>query len=325
MYVYFDNFLVYLKVEKNASPRTIASYQKDLFRGLDFFATCLKKEDHKITPKDIDYKLFRSYLGYLQEEGLARRTMARHMSAWRSFFRYLKREGIVDESPVARVSTPKLKKDLPAFLYENEVELLIQAPDLSNPLGVRDRAILETLYAAGLRVSELVSLDLSDLDLRGGYIRVMGKRSKERLVPIGTHAVAALRTYLTGSRQRLLANASAVRIKNRENQLARNKVLPTSPQINNAVFLNRWGERLTDRGLRKILNKYVEQVSLERKISPHTLRHSFATHLLNAGADLRTVQELLGHTSLSSTQVYTHITGERLKKVYREAHPRAKE
>jgi integrase/recombinase XerC len=281
MYVHFDNFLVYLKVEKNASPRTIASYQKDLFRGLDFFAACLKKEDHKIIPEDIDYKLFRSYLGYLQEEGLARSTMARHMSAWRSLFRYLKREGIVDESPVARVSTPKLKKSLPAFLYENEAELLIQAPDLTNPLGVRDRAILETLYAAGLRINELVSLDLSDLDLRGGYVRVMGKRSKERIVPIGSQAVAALRAYLAGSRQRLLANATAVKSKNRENRPGRSEVLPRPPQINSAVFLNRWGGRLTDRGLRKILDKYVEQISLARKISPHTLRHSFATHLLN--------------------------------------------
>lgn len=325
MYSHFDNFLIYLKVERNASPRTIENYQKDLFRGLDFFAAYLKKADHAVQPGDIDHRVFRLYLGQLQEQGLARTTIARHLAAWRSLYRYLKRENIIDDNPAARVVSPKLKKGLPSFLYENEIGLLLEAPDLTNPLGVRDRALLETLYAAGLRITELVSLDLADLDLGSGYVRVMGKRAKERLAPIGSEAVTALRRYLAGARQRLLANASPAKNKSRGKSESASTVKIGPIGFTGAVFLNRWGGRLTGRGIRKIINKYVEQVSLEKKVSPHTLRHSFATHLLNAGADLRTVQELLGHTSLSSTQVYTHVTGERLKKVYRSAHPRAKE
>jgi integrase/recombinase XerC len=307
MYSYIDNFLIYLKVEKNASPRTQESYQKDLFHGLDYFASLLGKKDHDILPSDIDHRHFRHYLASLQKQGLARTTMARRLAAWRSYYRYLLREGIIDDNPMARVASPRLEKRLPRFLYEDEARLLVEAPDFGHPLGIRDRALLETLYAGGLRINELVSLDMGDLDLGAGYVRVLGKRSRERLVPLGSHAVGALRRYLGEARPGLLAKVSANR------------------KINNAVFLNRWGERLSDRGFRKILDKYVEKVSLERKISPHTLRHSFATHLLNAGADLRSVQELLGHKRLSSTQIYTHVTGERLKQVYRKSHPRAKE
>lgn len=321
MYSYFDNFLVYLKVEKNASPRTIDSYQKDLFRGLDFFAAHLKKEDHAVQPSDIDHRIFRLYLGQLQKEGLARTTIARQLAAWRSFYRYLKRDNMVSDNPAARLASPKLKKSLPPFLYENEAANLVEAPDLSNPLGVRDRALLETLYASGLRINELVSLDLGDLNLESGYLRVLGKGAKERLAPIGSEAVAALRRYLAGSRQRLLANANPAN--KQVNPQSDQKNINSSPKDAGALFLNRWGGRLTARGIRKILNKYVDRISLDRKISPHTLRHSFATHLLNAGADLRTVQELLGHKSLSSTQVYTHVTGERLKAVYKRTHPRA--
>lgn len=306
MYGYIDNFLVYLKVEKNASPRTVESYQKDLFHGLDFFSSLLKKEDQAITPIEIDHLKFRYYLARLRELGLARSTIARRLAAWRSFYRYLLREGLIEENPIARVLSPKLEKRLPRFLYEGEVELLVEAPDLKHPLGIRDRALLETLYAGGLRINELVMLDLWDLDLGSGHVRVMGKRARERLVPIGSQAVNALRRYIAEARPRLLANAS-------------------SKKVNNALFLNRWGKRLSSRGIRKIINKYIEKVSLDRKVSPHTLRHSFATHLLNAGADLRLVQELLGHTRLSSTQIYTHVTGERLKQVYRKAHPRAEE
>lgn len=306
MYVDIDNFLIYLKVEKNASPRTIESYQKDLFNGLDFFSSVLKKEDNDVSPEDIDHVIFRHYLAHLRQQGLARTTVARRLAAWRSFYRYLLREKVIQENKLSRVMSPKLEKRLPRFLYEGEAKRLVESPDLKHPLGIRDRALLEVLYAGGLRINELVTLDLWDLDLGAGYVRVMGKRAKERLVPLGSQAVKALRQYLSEARLRILANA------------AENK-------INNAVFLNRWGERLSARGTRKILNKYAEKVKLDRKISPHTLRHSFATHLLNAGADLRSVQELLGHTRLSSTQVYTHVTGERLKQVYRKAHPRAEE
>ncbi len=307
MYSYIDIFLTYLKVEKNASPRTVDSYQKDLFNGLEFFAAnMLKKADYNIIPTDIDHRVFRSYLGWLQGKGLARTTIARHLAAWRSFYRYLLREEIIADNSLAKVSGPKLVKSLPRVLYEGEAALLVESPDLLHPLGIRDRALLETLYAGGFRINELVSLDLGDLDLASGFARVIGKGSKERIVPLGSESVAAIRNYLGESRPRLLANS-------------------TERKLNNAVFLNRWGKRLSGRGIRKIVNKYVEKVSLGRKISPHTLRHSFATHLLNAGADLRSVQELLGHIRLSSTQIYTHVTSERLKQVYKKAHPRAEE
>ncbi len=324
MYSYIDNFLIYLKVEKNASPLTMESYQKDLFHGLDFFASQLEKKDHAVMPQDIDQRIFRDYLAFLQKKGLARTTMARRLAAWRSFYRYLKREEIIDCNPLSMVSSPKLGKRLPKFLYEDEAALLVEAPDLNHPLGVRDRALLETLYAGGLRINELVSLDLPDLDLSAGYVRVMGKRARERLVPIGSRAVDALREYIAGARSRLLANSFMKKPDGEANKINPG-IMPAPRSFNNAVFLNRWGKRLSGRGVRKILDKYMEKVGMQRKISPHTLRHSFATHLLNAGADLRSVQELLGHTCLSSTQVYTHVTGERLKQVYRKCHPRAKE
>lgn len=324
MYTHFDNYLIYLKVEKNASPKTIASYQKDFFRGLDFFADLLKKEDHAVLPTDLDHRTFRHYLAFLKKQGLARTTAARHLAAWRSLYRYLQREGIIDDNPLIRVASPKLDKKLPKFLFENEAAALVESPDLSQPLGVRDRALLETLYAGGLRINELVSLDLGDMDLAMGYVRIMGKRSKERMVPLGSKAVEALKNYLRDARPRLLANRGSKKTQ-QASKTGGLQIMPLPGKLNNAVFLNRWGDRLSSRGIRKILNKYVEKVSLGRKISPHTLRHSFATHLLNAGADLRLVQELLGHTRLTSTQLYTHITSERLKQVYRKSHPRAKE
>lgn len=314
MYSHIDNFLIYLKVEKNASPRTIESYQKDLFNGLDFFAGQLNKKDHDIGPGDISYRLFRHYLAFLKNSGLARTTIARRLACWRSFYRYLRREEIVLDNPIVRVAGPKKDKRLPRFLYEEEAAILVEAPDLNHPLGLRDRALLETLYAGGLRINELELLDVSDIDLGSGYVRVIGKRTGERLAPLGSRAVEALKGYLIESRPRLLLN---------KKKPADGRQVQISARYNNALFLNRWGQRLTGRGVRKIIDKYVEKVCLERKISPHTLRHSFATHLLNAGADLRSVQELLGHKRLSSTQVYTHVTGERLKQVYKKSHPRA--
>jgi len=325
MYSYIDNFLIYLKIEKNASSKTIDNYQKDLFHGLEFISRQINKNDYAIHPADLDHRIFRSFLAFSKKKGHSRATIARRLAAWRSFYRYLKREEIVEENPVAKLSNPRLEKRLPRFLYENEAKLLVEAPDLGNPLGMRDRALLETLYAGGLRINELVFLDQGDLDLGAGYVRVMGKRVRERLVPLGSQAVKALKCYLNDARLQLLNKASRKRTKDDD----KNESMPASKMrtliLNNAVFLNRWGERLSERGIRKIIDKYVKKVSIERKISPHTLRHSFATHLLNAGADLRSVQEMLGHVSLSSTQIYTHVTGERLKRVYRKAHPRAEE
>lgn len=306
MYSYIDNFIIYLKTEKNASAKTIDSYQRDLMHGLDFFANLLDKDDYSLHPGELDHRIFRHYLADAQKAGLSKATVARRLAAWRSFYRYLLREDIVTESPAAKLANPKLSKRLPAFLDENEAMILVEAPDLSTVYGIRDRALLETLYAGGLRVSELVSLNIQDMDLGAGILRVMGKRSRERLTPIGSKAIEALTKYFKEARLQLLAKS-------------------TSKSLENAVFLNRWGRRLSVRGIRKIVDKYVEEICLQRKISPHALRHSFATHLLNAGADLRSVQEMLGHVSLSSTQIYTHITNARLQKVYREAHPRAEE
>jgi integrase/recombinase XerC len=324
MYSHIDNFLIYLKTEKNASPKTIECYQKDLFFGLDFFASQKGKADHALHPAELDHRVFRCYLAFSQQQGHARATMARRLAAWRSFYRYLVREEIVEKNPVAGLSSPRLEKRLPEFLYEGEAKLLVEAPDLGSPLGIRDRALLETLYAGGLRIDELVLLDQGDLDLRGGYVRVMGKRARERVIPLGRLAVTALISYMKDARPRLLMKSSTNKI-NSAALKTEMIVKQPLPSLEHAVFLNRWGGRLSGRGIRKMINKYVQKVSIERKVSPHTLRHSFATHLLNAGADLRSVQELLGHVSLSSTQIYTHVTGERLKQVYRKAHPRAKD
>ena len=304
MYSYIDNFIIYLQTEKNASPKTMDSYQRDLFNGLEFFAGSLGKSDHNLHPGELDYRDFRRYLAAGKKKGLSKATLARRLAAWRSFYKYLAREKVVTENPPAKLANPRLAKRLPVFLDEEEAMFLVEAPDLGTTLGARDRALLETLYSGGLRVSELVAMNIQDMDLGAGVVRVMGKRARERLAPLGTQAISALRNYLQGPRLLLLAKA------------------PLS--FENAVFLNRRGRRLTDRGVRKLIDKYVEQVCLERKISPHALRHSFATHLLNAGADLRSVQEMLGHVSLASTQIYTHVTDIRLQQVYREAHPRAK-
>ncbi|HOV78749.1 MAG TPA: tyrosine recombinase XerC [Bacillota bacterium] len=320
MYSYIDSFLVYLKVEKNASPLTVENYQKDLFSGLDYFSSVLKKNDHSVMPGDINHRIYRQYLAFLQAGGLSRSTVARRLAAWRSFYRYLCREKVVEDNPMTRVAGPKRTKKLPNFLYEEEAESLVEAPDQDRPLGLRDRALLETLYAGGLRISELESLNMGDLDLGAGYVRVMGKRSRERLVPLGSMAVEALRRYIREGRPRLLENLN----KKRGDGIIKD-FIPVPQKPEGALFLNNRGKRLSARGVRKIIDKYAEKVRLKKKISPHTLRHTFATHLLNAGADLRSVQELLGHRSLSSTQVYTHVSGERLKKVYLKSHPRAKE
>ncbi|MGZ5433880.1 MAG: tyrosine recombinase XerC, partial [Thermoanaerobaculia bacterium] len=241
----------------------------------------------------------RSYLAHLARRKLARATVARHLSALRTFFKFLVREEIVEANPARTVATPKREKYLPAVLQTSEVALLIEQPDPSTTLGVRDAAWLELLYASGLRISELVGIDLDDLELRSRLVKVRGKGAKERIVPFGSKAEAALRAYL------------AVRgelIRNIEEE---------------AVFVNYRGERITTRSIRRLFDGYVRDAALRAGVSPHTLRHSFATHLLNAGADLRGIQELLGHASLSTTQKYTHLNDWQLMAVYKKAHPRA--
>jgi len=284
---YIDKFLTYLEIEKNYSPHTILNYKIDL---TDYF-TFLDK-----TPLEkVEYIHLRRFLASLKEKKLKPRSMARKLSSLRSFYKFLNREGHLEDNPAALLMTPKLDKTLPKFLSEEEMAAFIEAPKTDTESGLRDRAILETLYSTGIRVSELVGLNIDTVDLIGSIAKVSGKGKKERLVPLGNKAVNAIRTYL------------------------RRRQAKTQ-----ALFLNKSGKRLTARSVFNITDKYIKQVSASKKISPHVLRHSFATHMLDRGADLRSVQELLGHMNLSTTQIYTHVTTDRLRKIYDQAHPRAK-
>ncbi len=287
---YIDKFINYLKVERNASNHTIINYTIDL----GVFKTFLG--DRQI--ETIDHLALRRFLAELRARNYAKRTIARKLASLRSLFRFLFREGYIKKNPITAISTPKLDRKLPVFLDVAKIEKLLQSPPESDAAGLRDRALLETLYSTGIRVSELVGLDIDDVDIISGVVKVLGKGSKERIVPIGEPALNAIRKYLD--------KRAGSRVKDRT-----------------AVFLNNHGKRLTDRSVRRVVDKHIRACSMTEKISPHSLRHSFATHLLDRGADLRSVQELLGHANLSTTQIYTHVTMERLKTVYDKAHPRA--
>ena len=257
----------------------------------------------KITSLEfVDKDTIRSYLAFLLKEGIKKGTISGKLSAVRSFFSYLKREEMIRANPVATISSPKLDKRLPAFLTQEEVERLLKNPDITKPQGLRDRALLELLYASGLRVSELVSLRLDQINTETREIRVIGKGSKERMVMMGLPAARALREYLNRGRPLLLQNKAS-----------------------EAVFVNRSGRRIPARRIQKILNATAKKAGFSKRIYPHLLRHTFATHLLDHDADLRVVQELLGHESPQTTQIYTHITQAQAKKVYLAAHPFAKE
>jgi len=279
----------YLKIEKNVSRHTITNYAIDL----KAFSAFLGEKDISA----VDHLVLRRFLAEMRSKNYSKRTVARKLASLRSFFKFLYREGYIKSNPITAISSPKLDKKLPNLLDVGKVTKLILAPDTKTQAGLRDRAILETLYSTGIRVSELVGLDVSDMDFISGVIKVFGKGYKERIVPIGDEAVTAVRKYL-------------------------DKIKPCAKD-KDAVFLNNRGMRLTDRSIRRVVDKYIRACSIEEKISPHSLRHSFATHLLDRGADLRSVQELLGHMNLSTTQIYTHVTMERLKSVYDKAHPRA--
>lgn len=295
-----EDFLNHLRVVKNASRLTLVSYRTDLEQYFYFLAQRHQIKVEELSLIMIDHKSVREYLAQLQQQGLQRSTMARKLAALRSFVRYLCRENILPSNPIAAVATPKQDKRLPNFLYPVEVTQLIESPDTSKPLGCRDRALLEMLYATGIRVSELCGLQTVDINYQDGFIKVTGKGDKDRIVPLGKPAVESLRCYL----------------KERQKLLDKRKCAST------AVFLNRFGQQLSVRGVRNIINKYVDALAMNTRVSPHTLRHSFATHLLNRGADLRSVQELLGHVKLSTTQIYTHLTKEDIKRVHNKTLPR---
>lgn len=290
-----DEYLGYLAKDRGYSPHTVASYQDDL---QDYAAFCRERGVDAASPP---HGFLRAYLGNLNERGYARRTIARRLAALRSFFRFLEQATGRSENQAQQIHSPKLSRTLPTFLSEDQVEALLRAPDARTPLGLRDAALLEMLYATGARVGELVALNVGDVNLAVGCARVLGKGRRERVVLLGGRAVELLKRYLGAGRPEL-AKAGAV-----------------EP----ALFLNRLGRRLTVRQVRRLVAKYAEAAALNLHVSPHTLRHTFATHLLEHGADLRSVQELLGHASLSTTQIYTHVTRRRLYSEYRAAHPRA--
>lgn len=296
------DFLDYLTYEKNVSENTIAAYRDDLESFVSFLVNdYLLGSRENFDFERVDHLTIRAYLAHLSRKKLARSTIARRLSAVRSFFRYLLREGAVTKNPARTVSTPKKEKTLPSVMQPAEVTSLLESPDPDTPLGLRDRAWLELLYASGLRIGELVQIDLDDIDLRSRLVKVRGKGAKERIVPFGSTAEKAVRAWLA-VRQELVA------VDDEEHPL----------------FVNYRGGRITTRSIRRIFEKHLRAASLKMGASPHTLRHSFATHLLNAGADLRSIQDLLGHVSLSTTQKYTHLADWKLIEVYRKAHPHAK-
>lgn len=290
-------FIQYLQIEKNAAPNTITQYEKDLNEYFMF----LNRES--ITHlNDVDLQTARLFLTDLYKRRLSRRTVSRKTSSLRSFYRFLQREKLVNSNPFSQVSLPKTTYTIPEFLYEEEMEKLFKVNDLSTPLGQRNQALLETLYGTGIRVSECRDLQINHIDFDIGSMFIRGKGQKERYVLFGDYARESLQTYLNDGRKELIGNTK---------------------EKTDYVFLNSRGNQLTTRGIRLILTKMVEEAALTIRIHPHKIRHTFATHLLNEGADLRTVQELLGHENLSSTQIYTHVTKDHLRRVYMNSHPRA--
>lgn len=290
-------FLRDLEDVRNASTHTLRAYRQDLTGFLSFWSAQGGGGDLK----KVDPLAVRSYLARLREKGDSRRTIARRMAALRSFFKYLCRKGALKGNPAVGLRTPRLERRLPTFLDEKETASLLESPDISGVWGLRDRAILELLYSTGMRVSELVGLDRRQVDMLSEVVVVRGKGKKERMLPAGRVALAVLQEY-----QKALARTQ----------------LPSGLD-SEAVFVNRRGARLSARSIERMLEKYIRSKGLSQKVTPHTLRHSFATHLLNRGADLRSVQELLGHSSLTTTQIYTHVTTERMKEAYDRAHPRS--
>ena len=293
-------FLQYLTVERNSSAYTIKSYREDLTALADYLAEA--RGGNCPRPEEITVLELRGYVAAVHEAGYAKSSIARRLASLRSFFKFGQREGWTKTNPAKPLRNPRKGRSLPHFLSADDIGRLLSAPSAKTAMGLRDRAILETMYSAGLRVSEAVGLNRGDIDFADGILRVRGKGRKERLAPIGSYAAAAL-----------------------EKWLARARLSPREPGGGAApVFLNKFGRRLTTRSVARMLEKYLQLTSLDTRTTPHSLRHSFATHLLDRGADIRSVQELLGHKSLVTTQIYTHVSTAALREVYEKAHPRAR-
>ena len=289
-----DTFLNYLSVERGLANNTISSYREDL----NFYISFLEKSHINIVSK-IERNDVTNFMLSQKDKGIAANSIARRLAAIRMFHRFLTRERILKRDPTAMIDSPRLWKKVPDTLTLNEVEALIAQPNIRNIQGLRDKAILETLYATGMRVSEAVNLRFDDVNLDIGFLRCIGKGNKERVVPVGSKAISSIKRYLEASRKQFLKNGNC-----------------------EFLFLNRFGKRMSRQSYWKILKKYAKEVNIKKPIRPHILRHSFATHLLERGADLRSVQEMLGHSSISTTQLYTHIDRNRLKTIHKQFHPR---
>lgn len=296
---YMTLFIDYLQIEKNASEHTIRFYERDIEQFFQF-----AQSENVNTIEEVDAIVVRNYLTSLFKRRLNRKTVSRKLSSLRTFYKFLERENVVDSNPFVQVTLPKQEKKLPDFFYLEELSELFQVNDLHSPLGQRNQALLELLYATGIRVSECEALKLEQIDFSLNTIKVIGKGNKERIIPFGQFAKDALYTYIKDGR---------------------NKLLESKKEDTEYVFLNARGKPITARGIRYILNRMIEETALTVRVHPHKFRHTFATHLVNEGADLRTVQELLGHENLSTTQIYTHVTKDRLRHIYMNTHPRAKE
>ena len=301
-----EQFLEHLRYERNVSAHTLRNYSSDLEQFLDHIAPADPATRKRNTPEvtEIDHLTIREWLAALHTAQKKKASIARKLAALRTFFQFLVREGIVELNPAKLVATPRLEKKLPTHLSVEEAIRFIESPDLETDLGKRDRAMLELMYATGVRVAELTTLNVLDVDLGNRLIRVTGKRRKQRIIPFGDPAEDAIRSYLS-VREKLLFNA------------------PISKRDEDALFLNYQGTRITTRSVGRMVEKYIRLCAGMHNISPHALRHSFATHLLDSGADLRDIQELLGHARLSTTQIYTHVSMEKLVEVYDKAHPKA--
>ncbi|MBA3637994.1 MAG: tyrosine recombinase XerC [Acidobacteriota bacterium] len=311
-------FLEHLLLNENASVHTVRAYESDLTQLIAFTAREAGRKRYDLTPDDLTQVTIRAFLGDLQKRGISKASAARKLAAIRTFARYLRREGVIEDDPSTLVGTPKREQRLPAHLGEAEMARLLEMPDASEPLGRRDRAILELFYASGLRLSELVGLDIEDVNLAGRIVRVLGKGRKERLVPFNRSTEAALRAWLKDWEA---IGSGAQDEAKKLSPLARPVVKRRKVRV--PVFLNYAGGRLSTRSVDRLVRKYVSACSTRFGISPHALRHSFATHLLQRGADLRAIQELLGHSRLSTTQRYTHVNATQMIDAYRKAHPKA--
>lgn len=291
------DFIHFLIVEKGLANNTIVAYERDLKSYLHY----LTHVETILQLNDVQRIHIVHFLGFLKDSGKSSKTLARHVASVRAFHQFLLRDRVTDHDPSVLIETPKLERSLPKVLNLQEVEQLLDTPKTTDHYGLRDKAMLELLYATGIRVSELIGLNMGDVHLSMGFVRCIGKGNKERIIPVGRTAITALKNYLEQGRGCFLS-------KNHHEE---------------ALFLNHHGKRLTRQGFWKILKKITKEAGIKKELTPHTLRHSFATHLLENGADLRSVQEMLGHADISTTQIYTHVTKKRLKDVYSKFHPRA--